>query len=426
DDSPSDKLVIDGAGGGGNASGSTFLQINNTDGLGALTTGNGILVVDTINGGTTNAGAFTLAGEVKAGAFEYLLRRGGIGKDPDSSNNWYLRSSNEVRIEVPADVAAMPLAAQASRSMLGTFFTRAGDHNGLSRGDLAQSELIEDGDTPHANLIWGRVFGETGRGGGGGGESNFGLGRNGPAYTYNYYGMQVGADLVRNEKDTLGLYFGASTQRSNVKDADSNHAGKVTMDALSLGGYWTHYEPSGWYTDAVLQADWYHNIRTHAASGEDFSTSGSSLTVSLETGYMIDLGEGLNLIPQMQFVYQYTSIRDGSDSFGRIHYSDTNALYGRLGSRLSKAWNETGLTAWVEANLWHQFGSDAKTTFRALDGTNPTTLSSRIGGTWGQALIGVSAPLTRNVSIYGTADYNFGLNQSGQSFGGQIGVNIGW
>jgi len=44
DNSPSDRIIID----GGNASGNTFLQINNTDGLGALTTGNGILVVGTI------------------------------------------------------------------------------------------------------------------------------------------------------------------------------------------------------------------------------------------------------------------------------------------------------------------------------------------------------------------------------------------
>jgi len=32
-----------------------------------------------------------------------------------------------------------------------------------------------------------------------------------------------------------------------------------------------------------------------------------------------------------------------------------------------------------------QLGSDARTTISALDGSNPTTLSSRMGGTWGQA-----------------------------------------
>jgi len=37
-------------------------------------------------------------------------------------------------------------------------------------------------------------------------------------------------------------------------------------------------------------------------------------------------------------------------------------------------------------------------------------------------VIGFSTPLTKNMSIYGTADYNFGINQSDQSFGGQIGI----
>ena len=54
DGSPSDRLIIN----GGTASGNSLLRITNAGGPGALTTGNGILVVDTINGGTTAPGAF--------------------------------------------------------------------------------------------------------------------------------------------------------------------------------------------------------------------------------------------------------------------------------------------------------------------------------------------------------------------------------
>ncbi|NJO35497.1 MAG: hypothetical protein HC869_22875 [Rhodospirillales bacterium] len=57
DGSPSDRLVID----GGTATGSSFLRIMNAGGGGAQTVGNGILVVDTINGGATLPSAFTLA-----------------------------------------------------------------------------------------------------------------------------------------------------------------------------------------------------------------------------------------------------------------------------------------------------------------------------------------------------------------------------
>lgn len=87
DGSPSDKLVIS----GGTASGTTGLGIVNLGGAGAATTQDGILVVQTINGGTTAANAFGLDGAVAAGAYEYFLFHGGTGVGTE--NNWYLRST---------------------------------------------------------------------------------------------------------------------------------------------------------------------------------------------------------------------------------------------------------------------------------------------------------------------------------------------
>ncbi len=86
DSSPSDVLTID----GGTGTGASTLRITNTTGPGALTTGNGILVVDAINGATTVPGAFVLANRLFAGAFEYKLYRGSI--DASNPNAWYLRS----------------------------------------------------------------------------------------------------------------------------------------------------------------------------------------------------------------------------------------------------------------------------------------------------------------------------------------------
>ena len=55
---------------------------------GALTTGDGILVIDAVNGGTTAPGAF--AGFGAAGPYEYLLERGGL--TAGSESEWFLRS----------------------------------------------------------------------------------------------------------------------------------------------------------------------------------------------------------------------------------------------------------------------------------------------------------------------------------------------
>nr|WP_274388814.1 autotransporter outer membrane beta-barrel domain-containing protein [Rahnella rivi] len=86
DDSASDRLVIS----GGQASGSTQIQVTNVGGTGVATAGSGIMLVEATNGATTTASAFTLAGgSVSAGAYDYLLFRG----SSDDAQSWYLRNS---------------------------------------------------------------------------------------------------------------------------------------------------------------------------------------------------------------------------------------------------------------------------------------------------------------------------------------------
>ena len=102
DGSPSDKLVIN----GGSASGNSLLRITNAGGPGAETVANGIAVVQAINGGTTVPGAFALAGEVRAGAFDYDLFRGGLGGS--NPNDWFLRSTFVVGPTPPEPPIVVP------------------------------------------------------------------------------------------------------------------------------------------------------------------------------------------------------------------------------------------------------------------------------------------------------------------------------
>ena len=70
---------------------STSVHVTNVGGPGADTTANGILVVDAISGATTSPGAFSLSNpELRAGAFDYGLFRGGVSGSP---NDWFLRST---------------------------------------------------------------------------------------------------------------------------------------------------------------------------------------------------------------------------------------------------------------------------------------------------------------------------------------------
>jgi hypothetical protein len=89
DGSPSDRLII---APGGSVTGTTTLRLPQLDidlSPGALTTGNGILMVDVPNSVTMPPGAFKLeTGPITIGGHTYTLEQGGVG----APNSWFLRS----------------------------------------------------------------------------------------------------------------------------------------------------------------------------------------------------------------------------------------------------------------------------------------------------------------------------------------------
>ena len=86
----SDTLVVDGTSVG--PGGATSMAIRNAGGGGALTVGDGILVVQVLNPARSASGAFSLSGgSITAGAFDYFLFKSGVS--PGSQGNWYLRST---------------------------------------------------------------------------------------------------------------------------------------------------------------------------------------------------------------------------------------------------------------------------------------------------------------------------------------------
>ncbi|NWD42479.1 autotransporter family protein [Pseudomonas yamanorum] len=95
DTSAADKLVVS----DGTISGHTQLSVTNLGGAGGFTQNNGIEVVQALNGAVSSTDAFALKGAVNAGAYEYLLFKGGV--TAGTENNWYLRSS-VVAVEPPA------------------------------------------------------------------------------------------------------------------------------------------------------------------------------------------------------------------------------------------------------------------------------------------------------------------------------------
>ena len=427
----SDLLVLN----GGAATGSTAIVLNNIGTTGAMTTGNGIELVDTINGATTSPTAFRLGTRVAAGAYEYLLYRGGSGND----QNFYLRSTLEVvaptdptsptdpadpvgpttpkppvvavpnyRNEVFVDMAVPSMASSFGLAMLGTLDDRRGD---------AASPSAAAQDKPAGSAGWGRAFGEFGR------VNRGAFSPNGPSYDFNLAGFQTGLDVwqqpgANGARDAAGVYVGAGRIDSDVNNSVAGGlAGHAKLDGYSLGAYWTHFSPQGWYTDTVLQGTRYDPISASSLQGQTLKSTGSGLLASLEGGYRLNLGDDWSLTPQAQLIYQRISLKDGADAYGRIGYDASNMGYARIGAKLSKtasfgeAAGAQRITFWARANIWHGFGGDAATTFTNLAGGNAVTLKTNLGDTWANLGVGVTTQISRNVSAFALGDYNVSVGR---------------
>jgi outer membrane autotransporter protein len=416
DSSATDKLMISGA-----ATGSTNIYVTNTGGLGAQTT-TGIMVVQASS--ASSLGAFSLGARVAAGAYNYAL----YGVQNGAVDDWYLRSTSTptptpssggnptYRDEVYVDLSVTALAARVGLATLGTLDDR-----------MAQPLSQGTGASASAKGSWGRAIGEWGSLTGASSSS------------YSFGGLQVGQHLFGSVSesgavDLAGLYFGYSRASGNVNNVGNLHAGDTGFNAYSVGAYWTHYTPQGWYTDTVAQGTRYADISAASTAGQNFGTQGFGFLGSLESGFKLALKEGFSLTPEAQIIYQHLSFTGGQDAYGLISYSDTNSAYGRLGVKASREWTadlggrELPLSVWVRGNVWSAFGANAHATFAALDGSNPTTVATALGKTWANATAGLTAQIDEFVSAYAVYDYDVGISSgpTAHSHSGKIGAIVRW
>ena len=442
DGSPSDLLTIN----GGTATGSTSVRITNVGGPGAETTSNGILVVNAINGATTASNAFMLApGELRAGAFDYRLFQGGLnGSNP---GDWFLRSSFNgpgppepigpspppsvlppgffpiIGPELATDGVVQPIARQMGLQTLGTLHQRIGDtltlaNTGGEGAGVARSD-------------WARFFGQ-------GIENRYDAFAD-PRASGWMGGFQGGVDLLRSSflpghRDVAGVYIAFANSDINVNGLVTNAAatnyvqtrtGTLGLNGYSAGGYWTHYGPTGWYLDLVLQGTYYNgNAITQFAN---LPINGSGFISSLEGGYPIPLPLGPRFVlePQAQIIWQQVSFNQANDGLGPVGLGTTSGPTGRVGVRGMWTIDGSNGQVWqpyVRANLWRDWGAEATTLF----GIDPVPLIEE--ATRLEFAGGVTALLGRGVSLYAQAGYQFALDNAFIRNGiqGDIGLRYVW
>ncbi len=443
DNSPSDRLVIS----GGTASGTTSMMVTNAGGAGGLTTGNGILLVQTTNGATTATNAFALnGGSVMAGAYQYYLFHGGV--TAGSEHNWYLRStvlpnpeptpSNPTpeppvaapntpalppppaagadpiplyRPEVALYAAAPLVARQLGLLTIGTFHDRQGDQS-----------LLTDANTRSG--AWARAFGQSTR--------QQWSGQVSPSFNGSLFGLQSGVDLYAwadpsGHQDRLGFFAAYGRASGSVRGFaggfENAPVGSLGIDATSIGAYWTHIGPSGWYIDAVAMQSWY-NGSPSSITGLSARGEGTGQTLSLEGSYPIALGANLTLEPELQIIYQRTDLDDTRDLVSTVTYGASDAFTGRVGGRLQGNFpnGSTLLQPFLKANVWHTFSGYDSVTFAGTDiiGTRRMTTALELGG-------GVVARVSKTVGLFAAASYMTSLdNRQRETIQGNLGLRVSW
>jgi len=358
DGAASDKVVLS----GGSATGTTALRIANAGAAGALTTANGIQVVDAVNGGTTAPTAFALDVRAVAGAYEYRLFRGSA--DGANADAWYLRS--EQATPTPPDPPTPPgppvplyrpevAAYLANQRLAGEMFVHS-LHDRLGEPQYVEGQNFHtDQDKPRSG--WLRVVG-------------------------NWQGSKSANGVFKASTDSFLLHGGAELAKWNVfSGADRAHAGlmgsygyadthatargnpfsaKGTVEGWSVGAYGTWYQNDaqklGAYVDTWFQYGWF----TNRVAGQQLPSvryNAQGWAVSGETGYAMPLRNDWVVEPQAQLVYVGYDESDITEPNGtQVTGANSHGWITRVGARLHRTFvreDARKVQPYVTLNWWH-------------------------------------------------------------------------
>lgn len=387
DYSSTDNVIIN-----GQASGKTYVAINNAGGLGAQTI-NGIRIITTQ--GSTND-AFEKFGRIVAGIYEYDVVKNG--------NDWYLTShlaQPDIGVHRPEGGAYIANLAAANT----LFVTRLHDR----LGETQYTDFLT-GENKVTSL-WLRQEGGHNRSETKSGQSKT-LG--------NRYVIQMGGDIAQwssNGLDRfhLGVMAGYGYYHGNTHSEYTNYRAKSRIDGYSTGLYGTWYanqeDKSGLYVDSWLQYAWFNNtIKGDLLAEEEYDSKGWS--ASLELGHSFKLGSDDGFSYWLQPKAQVTWMGVGADTHYEVNGTKVTSHKDNLSTRLglrgylqshNAPYDNSGYVfqPFVEANWIYNsrsFGVD-------MNGVSDYQAGTR---NIGELKVGLEANLNQRINMWGNVSQQLG------------------
>jgi fibronectin-binding autotransporter adhesin len=316
----------------------TLVSINNGGGAGAMTIGNGILIIEA-DGDSSAGGAFTLADQVIAGNHEYLLYYDPTGFD------WYLQSAAfEGTAEYPALVTAALMSWHSDVTALNNRL------NGL------RGAIREESRRPIEPAAWT-------------GPSAPGTG---PWFqlTTAKQEIDIAAPFAQTVRKLAGGFdgiiegargahylFGAFGGGGQTTQDFVDSTTKASTD-MAFAGLYAGYQSGGFYGDAIAKFEHHWaQVRSTATDDEDTPFAADLLGLSLESGYRLALGRSY-VQPHGGLRYARAWAGSFQDSSGTtVDLSNGQTLVGEAGVRFGTQLAAAPLMAEldVDAGIRHEF-----------------------------------------------------------------------
>ena len=318
------------------------------------------------------------------------------------------------RVETAAYAVVPPLLRETSLASLGTFHERQGEQRLLYR----QGSL---------RTAWGRMLGQSS-------EIRWkGDARTG--FDGDVLGLQAGLDLWAgaraDHRNQLGVFVGRSRAQGRSSGLalgwDNVEVGQSRLDDKHVGLYWTWSGSAGGYIDAVAMQSRYDG-RARSSRGLGIDLKGDGTSVSLEAGKpLLRFGQSAWwLEPQLQVIWQRTTLDDQRDAVSTVSFDNDNAWTGRIGLRLAGDYQlaDNGWQPYFKLNYWHGGSGEDRIRFDSDVIRNQQRYRALEAG------VGVVGRFNRTLSAYAVADVTRELggdsNQKRRIIEGNIGLRADW